>query len=195
MKSARIFGVAAVAASMAMAIVSGSAMAESTALCTEDPGAEACSVLAEHAHTVSVGKAKLLTSVLTVECDVLFLGTVGALGSPQLIEGNYTYTNCSNGCTVNEENGPALIEVLREGHETSQATGEALMHVNCSLLNCRYNGVGLASTGTGPLLSTQANGEATVENQIVNKVSGLFCPATSKLDVTSTALNATYIAT
>jgi hypothetical protein len=176
------------------ALIGTSAMAESTALCETDPGAEACSTLVTHAHSTSVGKAKMLSSSLNVECDVLFLGTVGALGSPQLIEGSFTYSNCNNGCTIGEENGPSLIEVLRTGHETAAGFGEGLMHVNCSgFINCRYNGVGLKSTSKGPLLSTQANGEGSIQEQAVNKESGTLCPSTGKLDITMTALNATYI--
>jgi len=189
-KSIKMFGLAALAALMAMAFVGAtSASASSTQLCTADP----CGSAVSHVHEVSVGKGKLLAGSINVECDVLFLSTsVGALGAPQVIEGNFTYSNCG-GCSATEENGPSAIEVLKEGHETTKVTGEGLVHVNCSGINCRYNGEGLAGTGKGPLLSTQANGEVSIQEAVTAKESGFFCPSTSKLDLTTTPLSATYI--
>jgi len=192
MNRIKLLGLAVTAVWAATALLGASAMAESTALCKTDPGGGECSALVTHAHSASVSKAKLLAGSITVECDVLFLGTVGALGSPQLIEGNYTFTNCGS-CSVTEENGPTEIEVLKEGHETTKVTGEGLVHVNCSGLNCRYIAEGLVGTGKGPLLSTQANGEGVISEAITAKESGLFCPSTSKLDMTTTALEPTYI--
>jgi len=165
----------------------------STTLCTVD--GKLCNEKnhVTHVHEVSVGKGKLLAGSITVECDVLFLSTsVGALGAPQVIEGNFTYSNCGS-CSATEENGPSAIEVLKEGHETTKVTGEGLVHVNCSGINCRYTGEGLAGTGKGPLLSTQANGEVSISEAVTEKESGFFCPSTSKLDLTTTPLSATYI--
>ncbi len=194
-----------------------SAIAETTALCSFPPGAldieylfpfgfhilgelpEVCekvdTVTHVHEATLEGKKAALKTSLLTVECDVLFLGDAlsGLVeGGPVTIHGNFTYTNCGN-CTVTEENGPAEVKVLKEGHETGSVTGEGLVHVTCSGLNCRYNGVGQKGTAKGPLLATETNGEVTLTEQSTNKESGLFCPNTSKLTITTTPLSATYI--
>jgi hypothetical protein len=145
MKPIKMFGLAALAALMAMAFVGGSsAMAESTQLCT---------TAATHTHEVSVSKMKFLAGAITVECDALFLSTeVFSLGAPQIITGNFIYTNCGS-CTFTEENGPAEILVLKTGHETASVAGEWLTHLNCSGLNCRYIGEGVVATGKGSLLS------------------------------------------
>jgi len=194
MKSIKMFGLAALAALMAMAFVgASSAMAEHTALCSND--GSPCTAVS-HVHETSTAKGKLLAGSITVECDVLFLGdstNFSEEGAPLTIIGNFTYTNCGS-CTATEENGPAAVTVLRTGHETSTVTGEGLVHVNCSGLNCRYNGEGLEGTGKGPLLSTAANGEVTISGKETAKESGLFCPTTSKLDLTTTPLSATYLA-
>jgi hypothetical protein len=111
-----------------------------------------------------------------------------------VISGAFSYSNCNNSCVVTEENSPAEILILKEGHETAKVTGEGLVHVNCSgFINCRYNGVGLKGTGKGPLLSTQANGEVSLSEQTTNKESGSLCPSTAKLDITTTPLAALYI--
>ncbi len=188
MKPIKMLGLAALAALLAMAFVgASSAMAEETALCTAD---EAGCVAIEHVHetTLSGHKAVLKTSILTVECDVLFLGdALTASGLPLVIHGTFTYTNCGS-CTATEENGPAEVKVQKSGHETATVTGEGLVHVECSGLNCRYNGVGLSGTAKGPLLSTETNGEVTLTEQTTNKESGLFCPSTSKLTIATTPL-------
>jgi hypothetical protein len=189
-KSIKMFGLAALAALMAMAFVgASSAMATTTSLCTGDTSG--CGVT--HVHEESVGKAKLLSSI-TVECNVLFLGdALSGSGSPLVIHGKFTYTNCGS-CVVKEESASAKIEILKEGHETAKVTGEGLVHVECSgFIDCSYNGVGLKGTAKGPLLSTQKNGEVTISGQTTNKETGGFlCPATSKLDITTTPLTATY---
>ena len=194
MKPIKMLGLAALTALMAMAFLgAGSAMA-ATQLCEEDESPCNSPVTHVHEATLAGQQAVLKTSLLTVECDVLFLSTsVGALGATsQKIEGNFTYTNCGS-CTVTEENSPAEIKVTTTGHETGTVVGEGLVHVNCSGLNCRYNGVGLNGTAKGPLLSTETNGGVTLTEQVTNKESGLFCPSTSKLTITTTSLEPVYL--
>ena len=93
MKAIKMIGLAALAALTAMAFVgASSAMAESTTLCSAD--GSGCGIT--HVHETSVGKAKLLTSFGTTECNVLFLGDArAALASPLVIDGTFTYTNCT----------------------------------------------------------------------------------------------------
>ena len=198
MKPIKMFGLVALAALMAMAFISASsAMAEDTVLCSNDAEMQhqnPC-VAVKHVHetTLAGTKAKLLTSIVNVECDVLFLGdTTTEEGAPLVIKGNFTYTNCGS-CTVEEVSKGVEIEVLREGHETSKVVGEGEVHVNCSGLNCTYNGEGLVGTGKGPLLSSETNGSVVITEQTTKKVSGLFCPSTGKLDITTTPLVKTYI--
>jgi hypothetical protein len=189
-KPIKMFGLAALAALMAMAFVgAGSAVAEPTELCTED--AEPCLSRTTSVHETSVGKAKLLASP-EVQCNVLFESLkVGEGGEPQVIEGHFTYTNC--GCTVKEKAGTtAKINVLKEGHETASVTGEAEIIVTCFGIECTYKGTGLKGTAKGPLLSTEANGEVNLSEQEVTG-KGAFCPSKGKLDIKTTPLAATYI--
>lgn len=197
MKPIKIFGLVALAALMAMAFVgvNSAAAAESTALCGlfESPCENS---IVTHVHETSVGKGKLLTSSGTIECDVLFLGDAESglvLEGPVTIKGTFTYSTCTSGCTVTEENGPSVLKVQREGTEQGSVVGVGLVHSACSFLNCRYVGTGLKGTAKGPKLSTQPNGEVTLKEQTTTKESGTFCPTTSKLDLTTTPLSATYL--
>ncbi len=199
MKPIKMLGLAALMALMATAFAgTGSAMGESTALCKEDAGSFECpgGTLITHVHeaTLEGKKAVMKTSLLTVECDVLFLGdALEKEANPLVIEGKFTYANCTEGCTVTEENGPTEVRALREGHETGSVTGEGLVHVNCSGLNCRYNGIGLKGTAKGTLLSTETNGEVWLVEQLTNKESGTLCPSASKLTITTTPLESIYL--
>jgi len=193
---AKMLGLVTLAALLAMTSAGvTSAMGESTQLCSTDP-ATSCTA-ATHVHETSVGKGKLLASSITVECNALFLGEVGSLGAPQVIKGNFTYTNCGS-CIVTEvekEGHPvgSTIEVLKLGNEIADVTGEGEVHVTCSGLNCVYNGEGLEGTARGPLLSQETNGEVSLQEQETHKIKGLFCPSTAKLDIVTTPLSATYI--
>ena len=195
-----MFGLAALAALMAMAFVGAtSAMAESTQLCTADESP--CNNPTTLIHEESVGKAKLLTSLGTTECNVLFESTsVGAAGAPQIVKGNFKYSNCElagSECKATEENGPVELEILKEGHETASVKGKGLVHLVCGkTIDCSYNGTGLKGTAKGPLLSAQTpdNGEVSLSGQETTKETGGFlCPKTAKLDITTSPLTATYI--
>jgi len=173
-----------------MFIGASSAMASNTALCGVDQGI--CASPNTHIHETTTVKARFLMSP-EIQCDVLFLGEVGVLGAPQIIEGNFTYSNCGASCSFTEEGGPAVVEVLKEGHETAKVTFEFEVHLNCFGINCYYNGEELIATAKGPLLSTAKNGEANITEQTVKKVKGIFCPSTGKLDINMTPLSTTYI--
>lgn len=181
MKPIGKLGLAVIAAALGLAVAGApSAMAESTTFCAKD--GSACGLSHVHFATLAGKKAKLLTSIANVECDVMFLGAVGQLGSPMLIEGNFTYLNCGS-CTVTEASESTVLEVSRTGHETAEVTSEGEFHVACKFLNCFYNGEELLGTVKGPLLSTEINGEVSIQEQTARKVKGLFCPSTSKLDI------------
>jgi hypothetical protein len=195
MKAIKMFSLAALTALLAMAFVgASSAMAESTGLCGHD-GAR-CEAI-HHVHYTSVGKAKLLTSIGTTECNVLLLGDVLAASDPLKIHHTITYTNCEllgGACTATEENGPAEIEILKEGHEKAKVTYTYLFHLVCGAsIDCSYTGTGLVGTATGPLLSTQKNGDVTISGQKTAKeVGGFLCPKEAKLDITLTPLWPVY---
>jgi hypothetical protein len=198
MKPIKTFGFVALAALLAMAFIgASSAVAEETSLCTidENPCPEANQIT--HIHLVTNGKIIVLSSSLNVECDALYLGPALRIIVPGyiIIHLLATYSNCNNSCTVTEENGPAEIEVLKEGHETAKVTGEVLVHLVCSgFINCRYNGVGLVGTAVGPLLSTNLlNGHTIFSEKTINKESGSLCPSTGKLDLNLHPLEHTYI--
>jgi hypothetical protein len=196
MNPIRKLGLAVLTVALGMAVAGiPSAMAESTALCaTDETPCESKHQLTHiHVATLTGKKARLLTSLTTVECDVMFLGAVGTLGNPQLIEGNFTFMHCG-GCTVTEENGPTVLEALREGHETAKVTGEGEIHVVCKAINCYYNTEGIIGTAKGPLLSTEINGEISIQEQAVKKVKGLLCPSTAKLDILLTTEIAPHFA-
>jgi hypothetical protein len=214
-KPIKMLGLAMMAALMAMAFVGASSATATkpTALCSVDqlPCEEGNLVKHVHETTLEGKKAKLVTSFGTLECDVLFLGDVLTEGllaeppvdpeteppNPLLISGNFTYSNCTLGggkCTVKEEKGPTHIDVLKLAPEEADVTGEGLVHTECSGLNCIYNGKNLKGHGLGPLLSAEKNGSVSLEGQEANKESGLFCPSTSKLTITTTPLpNPVYI--
>jgi hypothetical protein len=190
----------------AVAITStGSAMAESTALCDQDPGTGASAVcppghLLSHLHERGILWI-FHTSVTDVFCTPLHLGDVKSannLGAPLVIEGNYTFSSCTSsigGCSVTEVNGPSSLKVLKMGHETASVTYAFEVHIVCSVwLNCTYNGVGLKATAKGPLLATEENGEIYTAEQSLNKVAGGFlCPNVATLEVVETPLSAFYI--
>jgi hypothetical protein len=201
-KAIKMIGLAALVALMAMAFTGAtSAMATTTQLCGHD--GSPCEAV-RHVHENSTGpgaseKAVLLTSIGNTECNALYLGdTTAASGEPLILKGTFTYSNCTLGgssCTAKEENGPAEIKVKETAAETTEVTGEGLVHVVCSgFIDCSYTGTGLKGTGKGPLTSTQANGEVTLTEQSTAKEAGGFlCPKTAKLDITTTPLSKTYV--
>jgi hypothetical protein len=195
-KAIKMIGLAALTALMAMAFV-GATSASATTLCNADENS--CTNPTTSVHEVSVGKAKLLTSIGTTECNVLFASTsIGAGGGAvQTLEGNFTYTNCVLGgssCTA-EQAGTVEIKVEKTGAEASKVTGEGLVHVVCAgFIDCSYNGTNLVGTGKGALSAGNGTGEVSLSEQSTTKEAGGFlCPKTAKLDITTGALSATYI--
>jgi hypothetical protein len=188
------------AALMAMVLLlSSSAMAESTQLCKADESPCAAGNIVSHVHeeTLTGAKLKLLTSVATIECKGLYLGDSLSLGAPLLIHGHFTYTECKRGtenCTFEEKSTDSLIEVLREGHETAKVTYILTFNFHCGfIINCTYDGEGLKGTAKGPLLASSENGEVSLNEQTIHKVSGTFCPETGKLDIATMPLEKVYI--
>ena len=191
MKPVKMLGLAALAALMTFAVIGvSSAMAEPTAFCAEDPGTgpeEVCPggeiITHLHAATAEVLPAVVLTSILNVACSVLYLAdTTEELASPLILEGTFTYTNCTNKCTVTEENGPSEISLLKNGHDKANAVLESLMHVSCSAINCNYTTNGMKGLFKGSLLPF-TGGEDEFGDAKLTKESGLFCPSLAELDL------------
>jgi len=197
MNSIKLFGFIAVAALMGVLFSSTSAaMAEGTALCVVDEVPCAVGNTVIHIHETSVGKAKLLSSLPTIECNVLFLGEIlTALNSsgPVTMHGHFTYSGCNNFCSVSEPLGQdSLISILRLGEHLGDTTGEGEVHVSCPFINCTYNGEGLEGHALDPLTSSQANGSVVITKQETHIVSG-SCPESAFLDLTTTPLAGVYI--
>ncbi len=208
MKPIKMLGLAALAALMAMAFVGASSAMATTQLCKVDESLCAAGNAVTHLHeeTLWGSPALLLNGLGNVLCTVLFLSTwIDPLQLFQRTLGNFTYTNCvkhkifggTEGCTVTELNEPAEITVVKGSHETAFVLlrGEVLALCGKSL-HCVYNSEGLEATAKGPLLSTETNGEVTLSEQTMNKVSGTLCPKTAKLDIKVTPLpDPVYIST
>jgi hypothetical protein len=186
----------ALAALTAMVLVgASSAMAEgSTALCKADQTPCAAANLITTVHGESVGRATLLSSILNIECSVLFSGSA-ALGNPATVTGRFTYSSCNSSCSITEQSVSSLISILRLGHELADVTGKGEVKLSClaGFLKCVYNGEGLQGHALGPLLSSgSANGEVRLEEQKVHIASG-SCPKEAFLDLLTAPLTATYI--
>jgi hypothetical protein len=201
-KPLKMLGLVALAALMAMAFAgASSAMAESTAFCAVDPGEGPEEVCPEgelithlHAATVAEAPAVVLTSVGNVVCGVLYLAdTTQELASPLVLEGTFTYSNCTSGCSITEENGPSEIQLLKLGHEKADAKLEILMHVKCnSGINCNYIASGMKGVFKGALLPF-INGEDDFGSAELKKESGVLCPTQAFLDLLVFSLETFYI--
>lgn len=165
-----------------------SAMAESTQLCSTDT--EPCANPITHLHPT--GSSTLLTNVLNVECNTLFLGSSGALGSQQPLEGSFTFSSCSNGCEANELEEESPGEVERSGHELGWWHFYIRILWRCGFFfHCTFR-FRIWMHYRGPLLASLSNGEFTVSEEEVERESG-FCPEQAYFDATLTPLSATYI--
>jgi hypothetical protein len=182
-------GLLAAIAVLAMALTGPStAMALSTALCKADT--EKCTTPVSHVH-YEAEDLEVLNTTESYKCDALYLANVYALGSPQVLEGAFTYSNCDKGCSRVEENGPVILHLLRTEHETAELSGTsgAGVRSECgggSLINCVYSFENLIATVKGPLLSTSGSLEIIYSNAILTHVSGVLCPELAKLDATFT---------
>ena len=195
MKSIKTLGLAALAALMATTLAGTSpAMAGSTQLCANDTGS--CSPVTS-VHEVSQGKAIFSSNIPAIKCNVLFSSTsVGGLGEPQVIEGKFSYSGCNNFCVVEEENGPAIVEVLRIGAELATVTYEHLVQVTCPFtINCAYTDGGLTGHARGALAAANGKGEVFISSQELNPEGGTLCPSEMFFGMSTDALTATYIKT
>jgi hypothetical protein len=183
---------------------------------------EACASPTTHVHfhdPLALLHAESFGLLVDILCEALFLSSVGGvlgLGtapSPQVIHGSFTYSgphkaggpcinmkkdggteNCQSVTEVGTPGG--LLSILREGLELATVTGsEFEVLVECAGLHCIYKAEGLKGHALGPLLfKPETNGNVTITNQPVQKVSGFLCPTTSKLTTTQLPLEKIYLA-
>jgi hypothetical protein len=205
-KPIRMLGLAVLAALTAMAFAgAGSAMAESTALCSVDPGEgehEVCPAgnLITHVHAVTAAgnPALILSSVVNVACTLLLLSnTVSSLSEPLVLSGNFSYSGCKTGsgssCTVTEVSTSNNLDFVKLGHEKADLTLEFEMNVHCGFfINCTYNGEGLKGIARGGLLPYK-EGEEEFDEQPMHKTAGPLCPETTILEFWVNSLEAVYI--
>jgi len=202
MRLIKMLGLAAIAAAMAMAFLgASSAMATNTALCKEDVLTkinEECPLAKRihHVHAVSVSAtgvqglfAKLLTSIVNVECEALFLGDVTSpsdLGNPLTIAGKFTYPTCNAGCISTQISAGATVTILKTAQELGEVKYQAEILEQCGeILHCVYNGVGVVGHFLGGLTTGATFGEKghiSFLEATKTKVKGLLCPASAKLD-------------
>jgi hypothetical protein len=199
-----MLGLAAVAAIAAMAFLGTAGASASSlyiALCTVDQLECPTANIIKHIHETD--SAALLLNDITgyIVCTGLFLGdvlTANGLGHLTLtISGKFTYSGCETKggaeCEAKELGGPVNITVHKTADELAAVTGEGEVLVDCSTTpHCVYNGKGLKGEALGAL-HFKPNGTVHTNEAVVNKVSGFFCPTTSKLDVLYVPLAVTYI--
>jgi hypothetical protein len=89
-----------------------------------------------------------------------------------------------------------LLIVLREGLELAKVTAAELeVLLECGGFHCIFKAEGLVWHYLGPLLTGGgANGNMSISNEVVRKVSGFLCPETSHLTTTQVPLTAIYLA-
>jgi len=197
-KSIKMLSLAALAATTMALAGTSSAMAEPTAVCAAEPVVEEkieqCPAVS-HLEAVSIKKAKLLTNVMNVECDVSFLGMESS-DEPVVFTGNFTYSNCEKSCKVTEEKEAAALEVLWKSHEKADVTGKGLVHVECGeSINCTYTSTALKGAATGALLAANETGEISFEKQKMTKESGFLCPEEATLDLEMELTSPAYLVT
>jgi len=209
MKSIKLFGLAALAALVAMAFAGAStAMAITTQMCKADESLCAAGNAVTHVHATTLPghPAVLLTSAGNILCYISYLGDVLGLAQPQVAHLHFVYglvgDSCvrhkifggTENCTVTEVSTDILFNIARTAHESAEVTYSGEVNVHCgSFLNCTYDGAGLKGTATGPLLSSFENGDVKLLNQTLLSTGGGLCPETGKLDIEITALEKVYI--
>ena len=211
MRLIKILTVGAIGAVAAMALIGATAaMAENTLLCeanteSETPSAEECKSPKE-LHFLSVDakgekdeKAKLLSSIATVECNALVVAerTSSALAAPVVFAATLTYSACN--CTVKVlEQG--TISVLKTGTESAAVTATGFaVKVECfGLFDCDYDAKGLVGDGLGAAENgTAKKGHVTYSEDEVHLRQDLEafepCPTKASLDALFQSLTPVYV--
>ncbi len=202
MKPTKVHCLAVLAAISITALLgASSAAAESTSLCDVDLGPGPATVcppnhFVQVIHEVNLSGSKEQMKIgpfFNIECDVLFQGqTVLPLDNPQHGVGTFTYTNCSNGCTVSQVGGAAFSQ-LKEGHEKAKVEFGFTVRVACMAFICNYIGGVVTGTRWGPLLSLEVNGELSIEKQTLFAQNPDLCPPMGFLTLRTTPLTKLYV--
>ncbi|HEX7244426.1 MAG TPA: hypothetical protein VF245_02535 [Solirubrobacterales bacterium] len=156
-----------------------------TAICAAEPvveeGVERCSAVYQ-LEAASMKKVKILNNILTVECDVSFLGTESNSESV-VFAGKFSYSNCG-GCEVTEENGPSTLEFSWRSYEEATVIGKGLLKVSCGeTLSCSFSATGLEGSAVGALSAANKAGEISFVEQKIVTESGSLCPEEATVDL------------
>lgn len=205
MKSARTFGLTALAALVAMAIMgTSSAMATgSTAFCKvhEDP-CQAANLVGQ-VHTTS-SNFVILNNLANILClNVLSSFKVLGLGNPLLMHSeSLTFTGCGtnakhDNCTITTEELP-LLTVLRTSLNLAAGMFQSgKIRVQCPNLgvNCllMLEGTELVMWGSGHLGEFDGSGQGGSGTPSGPNEDGFFCPEEVETDILLTALEHFYI--
>jgi hypothetical protein len=206
-KLIKMFGFAALAAVVAMALVGATSASakENTQLCKVHQEPCAAGNAPTSVHFVA-GTTVLKTSIITVLCLAsLVVATPLGLGTaptPQVLHNTeITWSNCGtnpahNNCTVTTL-APGLVDLLKTALNLGTATvlGAEVKVVCGEILNCTYGGAEVTGfTSEGALHTAGAgHGMLTASELTVPVVGGLLCPATSKWNALYEPLEHLYI--
>lgn len=169
--------------------------ASSTALCTVDSSPCFAGNLVRSVHFVDPA-IELLTTLGNVKCEALILGEALALGYPQAIHINLTYSKCKSGetsCEVKEITPFGSLDITKTATELAEVTGlkfEVL--VECKgLIHCVYGTSGLVGHLTGALTATK--GHITFSKAPLKAITGSLCPSMTDLDALFESLVAVFV--
>lgn len=178
-----------------------------TALCSEASATLACpsNKLIQHVHFVDPA-GELLTDFIDVSCTALFLGNVlnknflGPAPEKLAIFGEFTYTNCNNGCTVKEVANPTLgghLLILKTAADLGTVTfDEFEKRVVCpGLIECTYTYEGVVAHMLSAALPLHS-GLITAHSQAIPHLSlGILdiCPGVTELDLLLQSLTDLWI--
>lgn len=192
MKSVKTLGLVLAAVIAAMtAMTASSAMAEHTELCSVNEPLCAAGNVISHVHLVDPLEI-FVSPVITTHCQSLFLGSSLGLANPLVLHGNFSFSNCTNGCIVQETSSSALITILKEGAGSLTITNFTVQLHCGEILNCTYSGSGLKGTVVNASLPSTA-GKLVSTKQPLLKTGGLFCPKESTFTTSLESLTDLYL--
>lgn len=192
MRTTKTLSLAATAALTAMAVAGASSASATfdTALCKLNPAPSLVCPAQDrlsHIHESTLpgneNRARwLVGGVLTIRCQVLFLGDVlttnllATAPAALSISGTFTYAECPFGCEVRQIGPIATVLVLKTAPDLAKVTSDYEVLLSCPMLgsglHCVYSGEGLESHGLGAGIATELNGETRLEEQTIKQVSG-----------------------
>ena len=185
----------------AVALVGAStAMATSTALCVaNESGEDVCKDGNQlgpiHYESVSWIYILATNPTRTIACHSLFTGSSLGLftSKPTIIDGNFSYSDCTPGCTVAEASGEAQLKLLKTTLTEGSMSGSLEVSVSCLFsVDCTYKLGTLVIGATSASLPT-TTGQWLLSKGALATVGGMTCPMSTTLDMTMESLKDIYI--